>query len=312
MKTRLFVVITLLSYLSVLAIFVNARPPNEENWVVALRMPEVQHRANDIHYCHSIRVADSSRPAATIVGFEHVGPPGVVHHMFAYACSEPYSHTAWQCSSHASKCRSGRAPLLYAWANNAPALVLPPDVGYPLSSHFQYVVVEMHYGHGSEVPDSSGLDIHLTTRVVPFNVGIYLLAAPGMRRIPGNQPSFSIQVSCTYNQGPLTAFAYRVHAHKEGQEIYCTKHDNQNPDQVVELGRRNPQLPQSFVSMPQKVVIHPGDMLSATCVFNTTSISTSTNIGAGMNDEMCNFYIMGYTPNQFPTMICSDGHEYPF
>jgi len=43
---------------------------------------------------------------------------------------------------------------MYAWANDAPPLVLPEGVGYQLSARVRYIVAELHYGH-----ESSGLRI---------------------------------------------------------------------------------------------------------------------------------------------------------
>jgi len=60
--------------------------------------------------------------------------------------------------------------------------------------------------------------------------------------------------------------------------------------------------------MTEEVPIRAGDIMRAHCSFNATG---PIRIGGGMADEMCNFYIMGYSPQPVPTMMCWNGREYP-
>ena len=46
-----------------------------------------------------------------------------------------------------------------------------------------------------------------------------------------------------------------------------------------ELGKGNPQWPQSFYPMTGTHEIHPGDILVARCVYNSTNRDTYTRIG---------------------------------
>ena len=80
-----------------------------EDWRVELRMPQVNHTKRDVRICTSLalpqtdafigkkyisRILLSCSNNFCLVGFEHVGPPGVVHHLFAYGCDEP-AGTTW-------------------------------------------------------------------------------------------------------------------------------------------------------------------------------------------------------------------------
>ena len=57
-----------------------------------------------------------------------------------------------ECGVSGPKCRNSPGQLMYAWANDAPPLVLPEGVGYQLNERVRYIVAELHYGH-----ESSGL-----------------------------------------------------------------------------------------------------------------------------------------------------------
>jgi hypothetical protein len=48
----------------------------------------------------------------------------IAHHMFAFGCEKPFSSNgkAWECGSNVC---IGEKTILFAWARNAPTLVLP-------------------------------------------------------------------------------------------------------------------------------------------------------------------------------------------
>jgi len=58
---------------------------------------------------------------------------------------------------------------MYAWAHEAPPLVLPSGVGYQLSNSLRYVVAEVHYGHESDgllvKQNSLSINIILSSRL---------------------------------------------------------------------------------------------------------------------------------------------------
>ena len=71
------------------------------------------------------------------------------------------------CGSHGD-CRSG-STTLFAWANNAPALTLPPNVGFRIGGNgtrIQYLVVQVHYAKQlpRRILDYSGMDLEITSQ----------------------------------------------------------------------------------------------------------------------------------------------------
>jgi peptidylamidoglycolate lyase len=115
---------------------------------------------------------------------------------------------------------------------------------------------------------------------------------------------------------PLSAFAFRVHTHALGVEVYAErlaagawpKDDEDGTDgtpaaaattnaddpfPAVRLMARDPQLPQLFERIDdRKITIHPGDVIRVTCIFDTRNRTQVTRAGWSHGDEMCNLYMM--------------------
>ena len=51
---------------------------------------------------------------------------------------------------------------MYAWAKDAPPTILPPDVGFKLEDSDGYIVLQVHYAHGLEEKDYTGLRMTFT------------------------------------------------------------------------------------------------------------------------------------------------------
>ncbi len=98
---------------------------------------------------------------------------------------------------------------------------------------------------------------------------------------------------------PIVPFAARVHTHKLGSVVsgYYVK-----KGELVfhPIAKGNPQWPQAFYPMKEKIVLHPRDLVAARCTYNTTDFDQETNIGSTAGDEMCNLYLMFYTESRNP------------
>ena len=70
------------------------------------------------------------------------------------------------------------------------------------------------------------------------------------------------------------------------------------------VAKGNPQWPQAFYPMQNIIRISRGDLLFARCTYNSSEKDTVTQVGSTSNDEMCNLYLMYYSPN--PLMISNN------
>ena len=98
---------------------------------------------------------------------------------------------------------------------------------------------------------------------------------------------------CLRGFEPLHAFAYRVHTHDLGRDVYLDHTAGAGPP--VRVAARSPQLPQGFAPVTAPVTIWPGDPLHQACVFDSSSRDRATAAGATHGDEMCNLYLMAWS-----------------
>ena len=110
---------------------------------------------------------------------------------------------------------------------------------------------------------------------------------------------------------PIHPFAYRVHTHKLGKVV--TGYVFNNTEGFRKIGKGNPQWPQAFYPIKEKMQINPTEIIVARCTFSTVGFSKDTRIGQTAGDEMCNLYLMFYTDSRDPEshyIDCGD-ESYP-
>ena len=267
--------------------------------------------------------------------FEPKADMSVVHHMLLFGCDGDVSSTLHTRSGgmfsagggepRGAVCSGGFGePFIFGWGKNAPPLYLPEHTGFRVGDGgFKNLVLEVHYLQAQDPSAStqSGLVVHLEEGI-PRRAMSVLAFATGFQ-LPPQNPKVLVPNTCCYSMArPLTAFAFRVHTHALGREVYLERMtagrmtdtnaaDPADGSGPVRLMGRDPQLPQLFEKLPDwgaPIVIRPGDKLRATCVFDTTERLTTTNAGWGHGDEMCNLYLMVHAEEPM-YMSCSGGSE---
>lgn len=190
---------------------------------------------------------------------------------------------------------------MYAWARDAPTLILPEGVGFKVGgdSSIKYLVLQVHYAHITQFQDGrtddSGVFLYYTLNPLNKLAGVLLLGTSGI--IPPRRTTY-METACMIKENKtIHPIAYRTHTHSLGKVVsgYVVK-----PDYTwIELGKRDPLTPQMFYPVHNKVSVSQGDQIAARCTMQSTRDSW-TYIGATKNDEMCNFYLMYYVENDKP------------
>ncbi|XGW21085.1 hypothetical protein V3C99_004221 [Haemonchus contortus] len=246
-----------------------------------------------------------SRPAIEgyIVGFEPLANADRIHHILLFGCTEPaHTNGFWK---GGETCAPGATHILYAWAKNAPSLNLPRNVGFSVGHEndgIRYLVLQVHYAQpfAGDVRDYSGVTLHITQKK-PQNFAAVLLFASG-EPIPPGKSQVQINMSCEYGGNTeLHPFAFRTHTHAMGRVVSAYyKHEGV----WTKIGARNPQWPQLFEMIPTNPVIKKGDLMAATCRFDSHDKKVPVQMGSMGVNEMCNFYMMFYwdasEENPFP------------
>lgn len=77
-------------------------------------------------------------------------------------------------------------------------------------------------------------------------IEIFLQIPHRTQRVEGSSV-LGIDGGCVYRQPDMTAFAYRVHTHSAGLEVWGKKLDKDDNTKETLLGTRSPQLPQVII-----------------------------------------------------------------
>ena len=139
------------------------------------------------------------------VGCSTAGPPG----------------TVWPCRGHSVCADPSSQHVLYGWAKDAPPAAVPDGAGFHVGagSGTRALVLQVHFTKKRPPGDGSGVRLNMTTAAVPFAAGLTMWAR--YFSIPPNDPAHVVPNQCCLRGfEPVHAFAYRVHAHDLGREIY--------------------------------------------------------------------------------------------
>ncbi|XP_013394833.1 peptidyl-glycine alpha-amidating monooxygenase isoform X2 [Lingula anatina] len=279
--------------------FVHSSPVNDNGFsellkqhregtnILDVTMPGITPKVEDYYVCTSVPVPTGEN---YIVQFEPLASGDMAHHMLMFGCEQPAENRkSWECGQ---TCR-GKPNILFAWAKNAPPTNLPEDVGFKIggSSNVRHIVLQIHYKNPTKEPDASGVRLHYTPERQKNIAGIALLLSTQIS-IPPHQPETISDISCQFKSStPIYPFGFRTHAHSLGKVI--TGYQFNGTYHLI--GKGNPQWPQAFYPVKDKIKISNNDILLGRCVFDSTHKDTYTSIGPTHNDEMCNFYMMYYT-----------------
>ncbi|XP_063990297.1 peptidylglycine alpha-hydroxylating monooxygenase [Diachasmimorpha longicaudata] len=272
-----------------------------------LLMPDVKPNIPELYLCTPVKMNTTS--SYYIVGFEPNATMNTAHHMILYGCKKPgAAKPVWNCGEMsqsasdldaAGPCSEG-SEILYAWARDAPDLILPEGVGFKVGgdSPIDYLVLQVHYAHiehfkGGKT-DDSGIFLRYTEEPMSKLAGVFVLGTAG--GIPARK-SEKMETACTLKeQKTIHPFAYRTHTHSLGKVVagYVIRNNS-----WVELGKRDPLTPQMFYPVHNNMSIVKGDTLAARCTM-LSNRDRWTSIGSTGEDEMCNFYLMYYVDSGEP------------
>lgn len=277
---------------------------------VVARMPTYVTHERDSYLC--MRVELPKEETFSLVGFEPLADQSQVHHMLLFGCRDKPSNTVddvWPCRM-APSCE-GMDGVLYGWGRNAPSVTMPKGSGFTVGkkSSTKTMVLQIHFLELRKNDDVSGLKILLSRLPVDNAAGMMAFAASF--HIPPRVQSHLVENSCCVsNIFPSKTFASRVHTHALGRRVTLDIHSpgttHASDARVVDL---DPLQPQGFYTTNETITLRYGDVLKATCDFNSESQSQVVKAGHTADDEMCNVYLM-WTSAITGFSMCVNGHVY--
>jgi len=168
-------------------------------------MPKVRPTHEEAYICTPIRLSDTQ--TFYVTKFTPNATAHTAHHMLVYGCEEPGSEDpTWNCGEMMEPepgkelhqpCKSGNQ-IVYAWAMDAPELVLPADTGFRMGKDtpIKYLVLQVHYAHLDQIAESgddSGVILHYTEQQQSQTAGVILLGTSGMA--PAHSTTF-FEMAC--------------------------------------------------------------------------------------------------------------------
>ncbi|XP_045609532.1 peptidylglycine alpha-hydroxylating monooxygenase isoform X2 [Procambarus clarkii] len=276
-----------------------------------LLMPHVKPERAETYFCTPIRIDPTQE--YYITAFQPNASMDTAHHMLLYGCETPGTdEEVWNCGEmalaqpgikSAAVCGSG-SQVIYAWARDAPKLVLPEGVAFKVGgkSPIQYIVLQVHYASVEKFKDGStddsGVFLYYTETPQPKAAGVLLMGTGG--RINPNSVEY-METACTINEDKVIhPFAFRTHTHALGRVVSGYKVTRKGyADEWELIGKKDPQLPQMFYPVAKDLVLRKGDTVAARCTMESKRDRT-TRVGPFNKDEMCNFYIMYWTASSEP------------
>lgn len=200
-----------------------------------------------------------------IVEFIPNATMATAHHILIYGCQLPGYYerdtprAVWECGEmaggvdgnspykRAAVCK-GVQSIIYAWAMDAPKLVLPEKVGFKVGkeTEISFLILQVHYAHVDRFLngdyDQSGIILSMVpgiTKTVTKRAGVLLLGTLGHIQARSTE---HMETSCRINQ-PIVMhpFAFRTHTHKLGKLVtgWLIKDGEWRL-----IGKRDPQKPQ--------------------------------------------------------------------
>ncbi|RWS30403.1 peptidylglycine alpha-hydroxylating monooxygenase-like protein [Leptotrombidium deliense] len=272
-----------------------------------LLMPGVQ-PMRETYYCTAFRMNPYEHEY--IVEFNPNATKNTAHHILIYGCERPgfavrdVPQVVWNCGEMMHKAATfvkgptckGKTSIIYAWALDAPKLILPQGVGFKVGrgTGINFLVLQVHYGnheHFMTNVDTSGISLSLlpgSSTEVDKRAGVLLMGTAGS--IPPLAEEH-METSCVIEEDiEFHPFAFRTHTHKLGVAVSGWR---KNREGWKLIGRHNPQEPQMFYPVNKDVAIRTGDVVAARCTMKNTK-DHAVYVGSTGDDEMCNFYIMYY------------------
>ena len=297
---------------------------------VDIRAPSIAVPPNGTVYAYVPIKFSALNGSLHFVSFEPIVKTSVVHHILLYRCDATFSRAMHVSSQHDYERSSGLprgCEMSFAWApgTGAPLKSFPRGVGMRASA---FMAIQLHYDstHSSHaVIDTSGFRLHYSS---PRPEELWMLRAGGGVRLfkpdgvapAGHSAFFDTHACFMRSDRPMHAILASPHMHLTGMrmwtDVFRYNTTSRRVDKVAELGRRVMIAPirisqatnsrrahlhrsvdsynfHAQIVLNLSVIVLPGDVLSTSCVYNTTaSLPGGVRGGAATKDEMCYMFTM--------------------
>jgi len=192
------------------------------------------------------------------------------------------------------------ATIVAAWSPGNDGVQLPDGVGLEIALPGEQLLLQMHYLGVDDARDASGVRFCATEGAPAIRAGTFTLGTAAFE-IPPRARGHEVLHRCEQRRDvPLTVLAAAPHMHRLGRSLESRVRRG-GPDGPAEtLIREDPFDYDRQVTrvLDPPVVIHPGDVLETSCVYDNPSAET-VRYGIEVEDEMCFDYLTVFPIDAF-------------
>mmetsp|Transcript_29493 Transcript_29493/g.52757 ORF Transcript_29493/g.52757 Transcript_29493/m.52757 type:complete len:724 (-) Transcript_29493:399-2570(-) len=240
---------------------------------------------------------------AKFAPYLHDASAKYVHHMILYGCDEgmatalnlTHGQIIPQCESMPKGCYEMKWP----WAKGSQDVVFPSDVGMPFGEGHRWLALQMHYYNpdlDKNVKDSSGVSLVFASSVRSEDAGVLTFNGgtnPDMRdALPSGQSqvtiNFTVPPACTrkWTAPYINILGLLHHTHTLGKYL---KIDVLRSGIYQGMLRHENQYDFNHQSLEESAIrkLYPGDELTLSCTYDTSSKTDPVSFGDLTQTEMC-------------------------
>lgn len=258
---------------------------SEKMEVIDIRLTYVRVPAVETYYvCQQFQVADD-KPYHVIKFEPVINNTDVIHHMLLFGCNfELDEKGPHPCDSLDYRCRTWLAKWDYGMKGD---LIMPEKGGVRIGKgSFKYILLQVHWnnkGVFSNQTDSSGMRLHVTTNLRPYDIGNVQIGQNAIT-IPGN--SNEVLVSgicsqrCTGLMLPMPVYITDVYLHMHGLGIRSAldiHRDREVTERIVLEDHYNYTSPVWHTLNPPKI-LYPGEPVEIKCWYSLTVSELLVNL----------------------------------
>lgn len=222
----------------------------------------------------------------------------ILHHVLLFESPSTYSSTPQPCS--AGGATTWR--LVYGWAPGGSSIVLPPEVGMPLTGTKHYVV-QLHYNNAtalSDQHDGSGFDLCSTTELRENEADVLAFGTRKIDLPPGSSRRLDCKLTIPEQLGSRRFIAAMPHMHQIGTRISTTVRHQNGSEQ--DLGTVEQWDFRTQYWQPLSVDVVPGDQVRTQCSYHNGT-GAKVEFGENTSDEMCYSFSMYYPRIDTPLFV---------
>ncbi|KAH3792360.1 MOXD1 homolog 1-like isoform X2 [Dreissena polymorpha] len=246
----------------------------------------------------------------------------IMHHIIVYGCPGlenapgPLNKPA-PCGAMKAQCTE----MISLWAFGTHGSCFNENMGFKVGAGgLKYAIMEFHWNNPmliSTYTDSSGYAFYMTPNLRQYNAGVLMIGQNYLQIPPfatGHVESGSCTGSCSRQIMTSEIYLTEVTNHMHGLGKSMITELKRNGTRVQYLAKDdvfdyNAPVTHNY-DVP--VMIHPGDEMKTTCVYQSVKRNLTTFYGEGTQEEMCFSFLIYYPMESMSSRMCQSWKSMDF